>query len=53
MSWIKDRIAERTTWDAGVIIAGSLAVLFLGGIVKIGAYAGLAYGIWTLVKSED
>jgi hypothetical protein len=53
VSWIKDRIAERTSWDAGVIIAGSLAVIFLGGIVKLAAYAGLAYGIWTLVKSED
>ena len=42
IDWVKNRIAERTTWDAGVIIAGSLAVLFLGGIVKIGAYAGLA-----------
>lgn len=52
-SWIKGRIAERTSWDAGVIIAGSLAVIFLGGIVKLAAYAGLAYGIWTLVKSED
>jgi len=53
VSWIKGRIAERTSWDAGVIIAGSLAVIFLGGIVKLAAYAGLAYGIWTLVKSED
>lgn len=53
VSWIKNRIAERTSWDAGVIIAGSLAVIFLGGIVKLAAYAGLAYGIWTLVKSED
>jgi hypothetical protein len=53
VSWLKDRIAERTSWDAGVIIAGSLAVIFLGGIVKLAAYAGLAYGIWTLVKSED
>ena len=53
VSWLKNRIAERTSWDAGVIIAGSLAVIFLGGIVKLAAYAGLAYGIWTLVKSED
>ena len=53
VSWLKDRIAESTSWDAGVIIAGSLAVIFLGGIVKLAAYAGLAYGIWTLVKSED
>jgi hypothetical protein len=50
--WIKDRLSERTSWDGGVIIAGSLAIIFFGGVVKIVAWVGLAYGIWTVYKEE-
>ena len=53
MDFIKDRLAERTSWDGGVIVAGSLAIILFGGIVKIAAWAGLAYGIWTIWKKED
>ena len=53
ITWIKDRLNERTSWDGGVIIAGSLAVILLGGLVKWAAWAGLAYGIWTIVAKED
>ena len=53
LDYIKSRIKERTSWDGGVIIAGSLAIILFGGIVKIAAWAGLAYVIWTLVKKED
>mgnify|MGYP001494344291 FL=1 len=52
LDYLKARIKERTSWDGGVIIAGSLAIILFGGIVKIAAWAGLAYGIWTLVKPE-
>lgn len=53
LEYVKARIKERTSWDGGVIIAGSLAIILFGGIVKIAAWAGLAYGIWTLVKKEE
>ena len=53
LDYLKARIKERTSWDGGVIIAGSLAIILFGGIVKIAAWAGLAYGIWTLVKKEE
>ena len=53
LDYIKSRIKERTSWDGGVIVAGSLAIILFGGIVKIAAWAGLAYGIWTRVKKED
>ena len=53
LDYIKSRIKGRTCWDGGVIIAGSLAIILFGGIVKIAAWAGLAYGIWTLIKKED
>lgn len=52
LDYIKLRIKERTSWDGGVIIAGSLAIILFGGIVKIAAWAGLAYGIWAIVKKE-
>ena len=53
MKWLKSRIKERTSWDGGVIIAGSLAIILLGGMVKFAAWAGLIYGIWTVVTKED
>jgi len=53
VEYIKSRLAERTSWDGGVIIAGSLAIILFGGIVKMAAWAGLAYGIWTLITKED
>ena len=53
LDWAKARIAERTSWDGGVIVAGSLAIILFGGIVKLAAWAGLAYGIWTIISKED
>ncbi len=53
IEWIKGRLKERTSWDGGVIIAGSLAIILFGGIVKLAAWAGLAYGIWAVVTKED
>ena len=53
LEYVKSRIKERTSWDGGVIIAGSLAIIMFGGIVKIAAWAGVAYGIWTILKKED
>ena len=50
--WILARFSERTSWDGGVIIAISLSLLLLGDLVWWGAWLALAYGIYTLVKSE-
>ena len=52
VEFVKDRIAERTSWDGGVIVAGALSIILFGGIVKAAAWVALAYGIWTLVKGE-
>ena len=44
--------SERSTWD-GVVITGVCgAIVLFGGIVKLVAWAGLAYGLWTLFKTE-
>ena len=51
--WVMDRVGERTSLDglSLVVICGS--VILFGGIAKLLAWVGLAWGIYTLVKSED
>ena len=51
-TWIKDRLSERTSMDGTAIIAVALIVLFLSPFAKIIAYAGIAYGLWSIWKSE-
>lgn len=51
--WIMDRVGERTSWDGITIVVVCGSVILFGGIAKLLAWAGLAYGIYTLVKSED
>jgi len=53
MSWIKNRFLERTSWDGGALIAVGLVVLFLGPFAKWAAMAAIAWGVITLLKSED
>ena len=53
LNYIKDRLKERTSWDGIVLIGGSLLIIVAAPIVKLLAWPALAYGIWTLVKSED
>ena len=50
--WITARIAERTSWDGVSIIALSVAVLVASPLVKWIAWAGLAYGAYTLIKEQ-
>tara|TARA_Y100001973_G_C5202736_1_gene339053 strand:- start:2678 stop:2836 length:159 start_codon:yes stop_codon:yes gene_type:complete len=52
MEWLKARVSERTSWDGAVLMAVSLIVLFTGGLAKVLAVAGLAYGAWTFYKGE-
>ena len=51
--WIMDRWLERTSWDGVSLIVICGSVILFGGIAKLLAWVGLAYGIYTLVKSED
>lgn len=53
LEWVKARFKERTSWDGGVIIAVCGSIILFGGIVKLLAWAGLAYGIWAIVSKED
>ena len=53
MSWIKKRMWERTSLDGGSLILMAGLVLIAAPIVNLLAWPALAYGIYTLVKSED
>ena len=50
--WVKDRVQERTTWEGVMLIAVGLVGLLFQGLVTWAAYIAIAYGVWTLVKSE-
>lgn len=50
INWVKDRLAERTSWDGGVVIAVSILALIASPIIKWVAYAGIVYGIFTIIK---
>jgi len=52
MNWIKNRLKERTTLDGAALIVICGSVIVLGGIVKMAAWAGLAYGIFTAIRGE-
>lgn len=52
ISWIKGRLKERTSLDGGALIAVGLVVLFLGPFATWAAYVAIAYGAWTMWKSE-
>lgn len=51
-SWINNRVAERTSWDGAALIAIGVVILFAGPFAKMAAYAAIAYGAWTIWKSE-
>ena len=53
MEYLKKIITERTSLDGAALIAICGSVILLGGLVKWAAWAGLIYGIYTLVKTED
>jgi amino acid permease len=51
-AWIKKRLDERTSLDGAVLIGIGLVILIAGPFAKLAAYAAIAYGIWTIWKSE-
>ena len=51
-AWIDSRRKERTTWDGCMLVAIGLMVLFMAPLAKIAAGIAIAYGAWTIWKSE-
>jgi len=52
LDFIKDRLVERTSLDGGVLIAICGSIILFGGIVKLAAWVGLGWGVYTLLKGE-
>lgn len=50
--WILARLAERTSWDGASIIALSVCILVASPLVGWLAWAGLVYGVYTLIKEQ-
>ena len=50
--WLLARWSERTSWDGAALIAVGVIVLIAGPLAKIAAYGAIAYGAWTIWKSE-
>lgn len=50
MNWIKGRLKERTSYDGIALIAGGVAMILMP--ISLVAYAMIAYGAWTMWKSE-
>ena len=50
--WVMARVGERTSLDGLLLIGGCLSVILFGGLAKIAAWVGLAWGVYTLVKSD-
>jgi|TARA_B110000908_G_scaffold133528_1_gene157497 hypothetical protein len=53
MDYIKKLLKERTSVDGAALIAICGSVILFGGLAKLAAWVGLAYGIYTLIKSES
>jgi|TARA_S200000501_G_scaffold10498_1_gene9522 hypothetical protein len=50
--WVNARIKERTTLDGAILIGAGIAFLIFKPIASIVAYGAIAYGAWTIWKSE-
>ncbi len=50
--WLNSRMKERTSWDGAALVVLGLMVLFLAPLAKIAAGIAIAYGAWTIWKSE-
>jgi len=50
--WINARIKERTTLDGVILVVAGVSFLIFKPIAALAAYAAIAYGAWTIWKSE-
>ena len=51
-NWVAERFTERTSWDGAMLILLGVLVLIAKPIAGLLAYAAIAYGAWTIWKSE-
>lgn len=51
-NWIIARLGERTTLDGAILVGAGVAFLIFKPIASLVAYGAIAYGAWTIWKSE-
>jgi hypothetical protein len=51
-NWVVARLGERTSWDGLSLIAICGSVILFGGLAKLLAWAGLLWGVYTLVMEQ-
>jgi len=51
--YVSKVMSERTSLDGLTLIAICGSIILFGGIAKLAAYAGLAYGLWTMFKTGE
>ena len=52
MEWLKGRVKEISTWSGASLVALGLLVVLGGPLVKLAAYAAIAWGIVSIVKKQ-
>jgi hypothetical protein len=52
IDWLQVRLRERTSWDGITIVTISIMTLVASPLIEYAGWVGLAYGIWTLWKTE-
>jgi len=52
-TYVSARLGERTTWDGATLCVVCGSVILFGGVAKLLAWAGFAWGVYTLVKKES
>jgi hypothetical protein len=51
--WVKERLAERTSWDGIVLLVVGVFSLLAHPMLNIAAWVAVVWGAWTLWKAEN
>jgi len=51
-TWLQARLGERTTYDGVVIVTICGSYILFDGLIVMGAYAGILYGLWTMWQQQ-
>ena len=51
-NWIKGRVKEMSSWSGASLIAFGMLVILGGPLVKLAAYAAVAWGVWSIIRKD-
>ena len=51
-NWLKLRCKEMSSWSGASLIAFGVLVILGGPLVKIAAYAAIAWGVWSIYRKD-